>query len=66
MKKVMGFAVVVAMALGACAYGGVGVTADGKAVVAKNDGFLFGLMRNIYVCNVTPGGLTGCQASEHP
>ena len=67
MKKLMSVALLAAMATtGACAYGGIAATGDGKAVVARNDGFLFGLLRKVYVCNVTPGGLTGCVAGENP
>ena len=69
MKKLMGLALattVAATTLGACAYGGIGVTADGHAVVARNDAFLFGILRAVYVCNVTPAGLAGCVAGEAP
>ena len=66
MKKLMGLALASSMALGACAYGGIGVTADGKAVVARNDAFLFGILRAVYVCNVTPAGLAGCVAGQAP
>jgi hypothetical protein len=67
MKTLLGLLFASSMALGACAsYSGVGVTSDGKAVIAKNDGFLFGLMRKVYVCNVTPGGVTNCAAADSP
>ena len=66
-KKLMGLALLAAMATpGACGYASVSATADGKAVVARNDGFLFGLLRKVYVCNVTPAGLSGCVAGESP
>jgi len=48
-----------------CAYGGVAVSGD-KAVVARNDGFLFGILRKVSVCKVTDAGLTSCQSSEAP
>jgi hypothetical protein len=52
-----------AMALVGCSsYASVAATADGKALVAKN-GF-FG--KSVYVCTVTPAGLTGCQSQESP
>jgi hypothetical protein len=54
-----------ASSLGGCAYGGVGVAGD-KAVVARNDSFLFGILRKVFVCKVTEGGLTNCNASEAP
>ena len=66
MKRLMALALGASMALGACAYGGVGVTADGKAVVARNDALLFGLLRAVYVCQVTPTGLANCAAGQAP
>lgn len=65
MKKLMGLILVSSMAT-ACAYAPGGVSADGKAVIVKNNGFLFGMLNKIFVCNVTPGGLTGCVAGEAP
>lgn len=65
MKTLMGLVVATMMAT-ACSYAPGGVTADGKVVIAKNDGLLFGLMSKIFVCNVTPGGVTGCAAAELP
>ena len=58
-------AAMLASALGGCAYGGVGASGD-KAVVARNDGFLFGILRAVYVCKITDGGLTNCQAADAP
>ena len=52
------------MAVG-CNYAGVGASGD-KAVVARNDGFLFGILRKVYVCKVADSGLTGCHDSESP
>jgi len=51
--------------LAGCAYGGVAVAGD-KAVVARNDGFLFGLLRKVSVCKVSDAGLTSCADSESP
>jgi len=48
-----------------CAYGGV-ATAGDKVVVARNDGFLFGILRKAYVCKVSDAGLTACQTNENP
>ncbi|WP_394844139.1 hypothetical protein LZC95_44685 [Pendulispora brunnea] len=48
-----------------CSYGGVGAAGD-KVVVARNDGFLFGILRKAYVCKVSDAGLTACQTSENP
>ncbi len=68
MKKLFGAAIaagLLATSFG-CAYGGVATTADGKVVIARNDGFLFGVMRAVYVCKVTDTGVTSCAASEAP
>jgi hypothetical protein len=68
MKNVMK-SLFVALALGislsACAYGGVATTGD-SVVVARNDGFLFGLLRKVYVCKVTPAGLSQCASADAP
>ncbi len=49
-----------------CAYGDTAITQDGKLVIARNDGFLFGLLRKVFVCQVTPAGLAQCASSESP
>ena len=54
-----------ASALTGCAYAGVGAVGD-KAVVARNDGFLFGILRKVFVCKVTDTGLTSCQSADAP
>ena len=42
-------------ALGAgCAYGGIAAAPNGTVYVARNDSFLFGLLRGVYAC--TPAG----------
>ncbi len=66
MKRLMVLCLAIGMGAGACAYSGVAVTADGKAVVARNDSLLFGLLRAVYVCNVTPTGLANCAAGTAP
>lgn len=48
-----------------CAYAGVAVAGD-KAVIARNDGFLFGALRQVYVCKVADGGVKDCKADEAP
>ncbi len=53
-------------ALGGCSYAGVAATPDGKAIVAVNNSLFFGVLRKVYVCQVTPGGLTQCGAGENP
>ncbi len=69
MKKTV--ALVVALAslssvLGGCMYGGVAASGADKVVVARNDGFLFGLLRKVYVCKVTDSGVTNCQSGDAP
>ena len=68
MKKVFALiasSMILASSLSACAYAGVGVAGD-KAVVARNDMFLFGILRKVSVCKVTDAGLTSCQSSDSP
>lgn len=50
-----------------CSYAGVAISADGKkAVVLRNDYFLFGAIRRAYVCDVTDDGLANCQNNKKP
>ena len=65
MKALMGLVLAATMAT-ACSYAPGGVSADGKVVIAKNNGLLFGMFSKVFVCNVTPGGVTGCTAGEAP
>ncbi len=69
MKKVLGLAfasLTLAGALSACSYGGAaGVGAD-KVVITRNDNFLFGALRKVYVCKVTDAGVSACQAADSP
>ena len=66
MKKLIGAALVV-MATGGvlygCSYAGVGVAGD-KAILPRNDDFLYGMLRKIYVCKITDEGLTECVAGD--
>jgi len=48
-----------------CGYSGVATSGD-KVVIARNDGFLFGILRKVYVCKVSDAGVTGCADSESP
>jgi len=66
MKKLAGLLFVASMSLVACAYQPGGVSADGHVVLVKNNGILFGLLNKIFVCQVTPAGLSGCAAAEQP
>jgi hypothetical protein len=68
-KKLLKSLVVVgalAGSLGGCAYGGM-TTAGDKVVIARNDLFLFGALRKIFVCKVSDAGVTGCvNSAERP
>jgi len=67
MKKLMALTLLAGIATAtACSYAPGGVSADGKVVIAKNNGLLFGMFNKVFVCNVTPGGLAGCVAGEQP
>ena len=48
-----------------CAYGGLATVGD-KVVVARNDLFLFGALRKVYVCDVGDSGLKDCTQTEAP
>jgi hypothetical protein len=48
-----------------CGYGGI-ATAGDKVVITRNDGFLFGALRKVFVCKVTDAGVANCAASEAP
>lgn len=46
-----------------CSYAGVGIAGD-KVVIPRNDDFLYGMLRKVYVCKLTAEGLTECVAGE--
>lgn len=66
MKKLCSIGLILATGLlGACSYGGV-AAAGNSVVITRNDAFLFGALRKVYVCQVTPQGVTGCASAESP
>ena len=68
MKKTIKRLFAVAMLAGimsGCGYAGVAAAGD-AAVVVRNDWILFGLLRKVYVCRITPTGLTQCSNAEDP
>lgn len=67
MKKALASALLIGFVstLGGCAYSGVAVAGD-KAVVLRNDAFLFGILRKAFVCKVTDAGVTSCNSNENP
>lgn len=60
-----GVAIVGALSTG-CAYGGVAVVGTDKVVINRNDGFLFGILRKVFVCKVGDAGVTACAAADAP
>jgi hypothetical protein len=66
-NALLNLSIVLALGVGASACGYAGVaTAGDAAVIARNDWFLFGLLRKVYVCKITPAGLTQCSNAEEP
>ena len=67
MKKIsiLVIGLLLSAALGACAYSGVAASGD-KVVITRNDLFLFGALRKVYVCQITDNGVSNCQANESP
>lgn len=63
-KMVFVLLAVLMVASTACAYGGL-ASHNGKLYVARNDAFLFGALRKIFVCQDT-GGKLGCQDAAGP
>ena len=65
--KKLAAAALVAGTLGmmGCAYGGVAASGE-WVVISRNDGFLFGALRNVFVCKITPTGVSECSVAESP
>ncbi|MCB0342622.1 MAG: hypothetical protein H6626_07425 [Pseudobdellovibrionaceae bacterium] len=63
--KILILGALIAASVG-CSYGGVARVGKGKAIVLRNDGFLFGLLRKAMVCDVDSSGLSNCQENEQP
>lgn len=51
--------------VGCASYAGVASSADGTIYVAKNDGLLFGLLRQVYACKLNGTALT-CNPAGNP
>lgn len=49
-----------------CSYGGIATVKDSHVVITRNEAFLFGALRQVFVCKVTAAGVTGCAAKENP
>jgi hypothetical protein len=68
MKKILLalVAVPVLVAATGCAYGGLGGVGTDKVVITRNDAFLFGALRQVFVCKVADSGVSSCQSAESP
>lgn len=66
-KIIQGVGLAAALALGvsACAYT-VPVVSGDKAIITKNNMFLFGMFNGVFVCDVTASGLSNCVENESP
>ena len=49
--------------VGGCAYGGVGAAPDGTIVITRNDMFLFGALRKVFVCKANGNQLVCSEAA---
>ncbi len=66
-NRILGLAFVVGTMLSGCAYGGIAMNAAGdKVAVARNDVFLFGLLRKVIICKASDQGVSNCSSSEAP
>jgi len=66
-KVVVAAIMLAAMALASgCSYAGVAAVDEDTVVITKNDSFLFGALRAVYVCQVTDAGVTNCGNKEAP
>ena len=69
MKKLTCFlfaASVIASSASGCAYGGAAGAGADKVIITRNDGFLFGILRKVFVCKVTDAGLSACAEGTSP
>lgn len=51
--------------LSGCSYGSI-ATAGDKVVITRQDGFLFGILRKVFVCKVTDAGAANCASADSP
>lgn len=63
--KALSIAILLGVGASGCGYAGV-ATAGDAAIIARNDWFLFGALRKVYVCKITPTGLTQCSNADTP
>jgi hypothetical protein len=53
-------------AITGCAYGSIATSGTDKVVITRQDAFLFGLLRKVFVCKIADSGVTGCNEAESP
>jgi hypothetical protein len=68
MKKILAALMLVGMVVEAtgCSYGAIATAGNDKVVITRQDGFLYGALRKVFVCKVTDGGAASCGTNESP
>jgi hypothetical protein len=68
MKKIAALCVLVATAapMVGCSYGAIATAGNDKVVITRQDGFLYGALRKVFVCKVTDAGAASCGTNESP
>jgi hypothetical protein len=49
-----------------CAYGMIATSGADKVVITRQDSFLFGALRKVFVCKITDNGAASCAEAESP
>jgi hypothetical protein len=69
MKKAMAMLLAAGFLAGAtsgCAYGMIATSGADKVVITRQDSFLFGALRKVFVCKITDNGAASCAEAESP
>jgi hypothetical protein len=69
MKKSMAMLLAIgtlAGSLSGCAYGMIAASGTDKVVITRQDSFLFGALRKVFVCKITDNGVASCGEAESP
>jgi hypothetical protein len=69
MKKAMAVVLAagfLASSVSGCAYGMIATSGTDKVVITRQDGFLFGALRKVFVCKITDNGTASCAEAESP
>ena len=64
-KVILALLAVLTVATSACMYSGI-ASHSGKLYVTRNDWFLFGALRQIYICSEALGGKRVCKEAGQP